>query len=95
MEIMKKTATVSSKHQITIPVAVRQAMGLRSGEVVIFDIDTNGETPTITLQRSPTLDEVAGSVPTPPDIAGLSWEEIRARAWVPEEARERDESIVS
>lgn len=80
---MKKSATLSSKNQITIPAEVRALLGLRAGEAVIFDVDTTGPAPDVSLRRYPSLDEIAGSVPNPPDVAGLSWEEIRLRAWTP------------
>ncbi len=44
----------------------------------------------MTLRRYPTLDELAGSVPNPPGVAGLSWEEIRTRAWTPQSAEIED-----
>ena len=85
---MKKAATLSSKNQITIPAEVRRVLGLKSGEAIVFDIETSGERPQVTLHRHPTLEELAGSVPTPPDVANLSWNEIRARAWTPQPEKE-------
>jgi AbrB family looped-hinge helix DNA binding protein len=86
---MKKVATLSSKNQVTIPAEVRRALGLCAGEVIVFDVDEKAPALVVTLKRYPTLDEIAGSVPVPPEIAGLSWGEIRARAWAP-----TDESAV-
>jgi AbrB family looped-hinge helix DNA binding protein len=80
---MKKAATLSSKNQVTIPAEVRKAMGLRAGEPVIFDIESNGGGVQVSLHRYATLEELAGSIPVPADVAGLSWDEIRARAWTP------------
>jgi AbrB family looped-hinge helix DNA binding protein len=79
---MKKAATLSSKNQVTIPADVRRVLGLRAGEAVVFDIDTAEHEATVTLRRHPSLEELAGSVPIPPDAAGLPWEEIRTRAWM-------------
>ncbi len=78
---MKKAATLSSKNQITVPASVRKALGLRPGESIVFEIDMDSETPEVKLRRSPTLEEMAGSVPVPDDARGLSWEQIRDRAW--------------
>lgn len=75
---MKQTAKLSSKYQASIPSAVREALGLHPGDRLVFEVDDQR---TVTLRRYPTLDEVAGSVPTPPDVKGLSWPEIRERAW--------------
>jgi AbrB family looped-hinge helix DNA binding protein len=81
---MRKAATLSSKNQVTIPAEVRRVLGLRAGESVIFDIDAEDGDARVLLRRHPTLDELAGSVPVPPDVTSLSWDEIRARAWAAE-----------
>ncbi len=86
---MKKAAVLSSKNQITIPAAVRALLGLEAGETVVFDVDVSDSDVSVTLRRYPTLDELAGSVPNPPNVAGLSWEEIRTRAWIPESVEQR------
>jgi AbrB family looped-hinge helix DNA binding protein len=85
---VKRAATLSSKNQVTIPAAVRKALGLKAGESVVFDIDADREVPTVTLRRSPTLEELAGSIPVPDEVKGLTWEQIRERAW----CSARDES---
>lgn len=82
---MHRTGTLSSKHQVTIPAEVRKALGLHAGERIVFDVDSTGPEVTVTLRRSPRLDEIAGSVPVPTDVAGMSWQEIRKRAWTPAE----------
>lgn len=84
---MKKTATLSSKHQVTVPAEVRRALGLKAGERVIFDVESSSQTTRVTLRRQPTLEELAGSVPVPADVARIPWSEVRQRAWVPDEAR--------
>jgi AbrB family looped-hinge helix DNA binding protein len=75
---VKHTAKLSSKYQASIPTPVREALGLQPGDRLVFEVD---DAQTVTLRRYPTLDELAGSVPTPPDVRGLSWSEIRERAW--------------
>jgi AbrB family looped-hinge helix DNA binding protein len=82
---MKKVATLSSKNQITVPAEVRSALHLKPGEAVVFDVDVHGHGPRVTLHRYPTLEELAGSVPVPPEVANLTWDDIRARAWTPEQ----------
>ncbi len=86
---MKKAAILSSKNQITIPSAVRALLGLKAGETVIFDVDEADSVVSVTLRRYPTLAELAGSVPNPPEVAALSWEDIRMRAWTPQSAEQR------
>jgi antitoxin PrlF len=71
-------ARVSSKGQITIPKSVRDALSLREGDQVVFRV-IEGER--AILARTPDLLELAGSVPVPAEARGLSWEEIRRRAW--------------
>ena len=86
---MKRAATLSSKNQITIPAEVRALLRLKAGEAVVFDIDRTESGPRVTLQRHPSLEELAGSVPIPPEVAGLSWTEIRERAWSAEQHEKR------
>jgi AbrB family looped-hinge helix DNA binding protein len=74
---MDMLAKVTSKGQITLPKAVRDALGLRAGDRVLFRVE-NGHA---LLARTPELLELAGSVPVPPDVQDLSWEEIRVKAW--------------
>jgi AbrB family looped-hinge helix DNA binding protein len=80
---MHETAKLSSKNQATVPAGVRRALGLRPGDRLDFEIATEGPTSTVTVRRYPTLDEVAGSVPSPPSVSRLSWAEVRGRAWAP------------
>jgi AbrB family looped-hinge helix DNA binding protein len=86
---MKKAATLSSKNQVTIPAEIRALLRLKAGEAVVFDVESTDSSPRVTLQRHPSLEELAGSVPVPPDVAGLSWAEIRERAWSVEDHEQR------
>ena len=76
---MDIAARVSSKGQITIPKSVRDALRLSEGYQVVFRV-VEGER--AILARTPDLLDLAGSVPTPAGARGLSWAEIRDRAWV-------------
>lgn len=80
---MDIAARVSSKGQITIPKSVRDALKLREGDEVVFRL-IEGER--AILARTPDLLELEGSVSVPAEARGLSWEEIRRRAWA-EQAR--------
>lgn len=75
---MDIAARVSSKGQITIPKSIRDALSLNEGDQVVFRV-IEGER--AILARTPDLLELAGSVPTPAEARGLSWDEIRRRAW--------------
>ena len=76
-------AKVTSKGQVTIPKAVREALGVQPGDDVLFRV-VEGHA---VLARTPDFLDLAGSVEVPPELKGKSWQEIRAMA---REAR-RDE----
>ena len=76
---MRDFARVSSKGQITIPKAVREALCLKKGDAVIFTVDD--ESQEATVRRVPDLSEIAGTVEVPEDKKNMSWKEIRAETW--------------
>jgi antitoxin PrlF len=82
---VKQTAKLSSKYQASIPSGVRDALGLHPGDRLVFEVGDAepGASRTVTVHRYPTLDEVAGSVPSPPEVRGMSWSAIRDAAWTP------------
>lgn len=53
-------AKLTSKGQITIPIEVRDAMGLKTGEKVVFLPDEEGA---FRIRRVKSILELAGSVP--------------------------------
>jgi AbrB family looped-hinge helix DNA binding protein len=75
---MDVAARITSKGQITIPKPVREALNLGEGDQVVFRVIEGGRA---ILARTPDLLELAGGVPVPPEVRGLSWDEIRRRAW--------------
>ncbi|MEV0061068.1 AbrB/MazE/SpoVT family DNA-binding domain-containing protein [Nocardia sp. NPDC050718] len=74
---MDALARLTSKGQITVPKAVRDALELHTGDNVHFRVE--GEV--VVLAKTPDLLDLAGSVPVPPQVRGRSWEEIRDAAW--------------
>ncbi len=72
---MDVAARLTSKGQVTIPKAVRDALGLRDGDEVVFRV----EGMRAVLARTSDLIELAGSVPVPAAKRGASWDEIRRR----------------
>jgi antitoxin PrlF len=58
---MDVTAQLSSKGQLTIPKAVRDALGLVEGDQVVFRVDGQWAL----LARTPKLLDLAGSVAVP------------------------------
>lgn len=73
---MDVSAKVTAKGQVTIPKDVREALGLSAGDRVLFRV-VDGHA---LLARTPDLLELAGTIPVPPDVRGLAWEEIVDRA---------------
>ncbi|HSF60956.1 MAG TPA: AbrB/MazE/SpoVT family DNA-binding domain-containing protein [Gaiellaceae bacterium] len=69
------SAKVTSKGQITLPKALREALGLAPGDRVLFRVE-NGHA---LLARTPNLLELAGSIPVPAELRGASWDEIMER----------------
>jgi AbrB family looped-hinge helix DNA binding protein len=39
---LKKHAKITSKGQITVPLAIRRALGVRAGDVLLFEEDKTG-----------------------------------------------------
>ena len=39
---MEKHAKITSKGQITVPLAIRRALGVRAGDVLLFEEDKSG-----------------------------------------------------
>jgi AbrB family looped-hinge helix DNA binding protein len=73
---MDMLAKVTSKGQVTLPKAVRDALGVEPGDRVLFRV-VDGHA---LIARTPDLLELAGSIPVPPHLRGASWEEIREQA---------------
>jgi antitoxin PrlF len=70
---MDVAATVSSKGQITVPKQVRDALGIRRGDHVVFRVEGNRAV----LARTSNLLDLAGAVSVPATKRGATWDEIR------------------
>jgi antitoxin PrlF len=73
---MDVAARMTSKGQVTVPKAVRTALGLKEGDEIVFRVQ--GDRAVVT--RTPDLLDLAGSVPVPPELRGADWETIREAA---------------
>lgn len=73
---MDVAAKVTSKGQITIPRAVRDALGITAGDHVVFRVESHRAV----LARSPDLLDLAGTVPVPASKRGVPWDEVRRAA---------------
>lgn len=73
---MYERARVTSKGQVTIPKRVREALGLREGDELVFRVE-----PTRAIvAKTPDFLDLAGSVPVPAGKRETPWEEIVRRA---------------
>ncbi len=72
-EHMDIAAKITSKGQVTIPKEVRDALGLASGDQIIFRVEEHRALVARTLE----LLELAGSVDVPVAKRGASWDEVR------------------
>lgn len=69
---MNVIAKLTSKGQVTVPKAVREALELTEGDSLVFQVEGKRAVVSKTLS----LDELTGAVPIPPGKAGASWERI-------------------
>ena len=69
---MEVAARVSSKGQITIPRAVREALGIKEGDEILFRLEGNRAV----IARTPDFLELAGFVDVPLEKRGTPWDEI-------------------
>lgn len=72
MDVM---ARMSSRGQVTVPKAVRDALDLHEGDHVVFRVEGKRAT----LGRTPDLLDPATVVPVPAEKRGMPWSEVRRR----------------
>jgi len=68
-------AKVTSKGQVTIPKAVRDALGIKDGDEVVFRVE--GER--AVLARTPEFLDLAGTIRVPAAKRNVAWDEILRR----------------
>ena len=73
---MDVAARVTSKGQITIPRAVREALGLGEGDHVVFRVEGGRAL----LARTAGPPRPGGAVEVPAEMRGVAWDEVRRRA---------------
>jgi antitoxin PrlF len=69
---MEVTARLSSKGQVTVPRAVRDALALEEGDHLVFRVEGDHAV----LARTPELMALAGSVSVPAAKRGTPWDEV-------------------
>lgn len=69
---MDISARLTSKGQITIPKAVREALELHEGDEVVFRVERKRAI----VAKTPDFIELAGSVAVAPEKRGTAWDEV-------------------
>lgn len=69
---MDAAARVSSKGQITVPKAVREALGIEEGDDVVFRVEGNRAV----LARTPDFLALAGTISVPAAKRSTTWDEV-------------------
>ena len=69
---MELSARLSSKGQITIPRAVREALAIGAGDEILFRVEGDRAI----IARTPDLLQLAGSVSVPAPKRGSAWDEV-------------------
>lgn len=72
---MDSTAKITSKGQVTIPKQVRDALELHEGDELLFRVERTRAV----IAKTPSLLDLAGSVPVPAPKRGTAWDDIVAR----------------
>jgi AbrB family looped-hinge helix DNA binding protein len=72
---MDVAAKITSKGQVTVPKAVRDALGIHEGDEVIFRVEGNRAV----LARTPDFLDLAGSISVPASKRNVAWDDIVRR----------------
>lgn len=69
---MDAAAKVTSKGQVTVPKAVREALGIESGDEVVFRVEGNRAI----LARTKDFLALAGTVKVPAAKRNVAWDDV-------------------
>ncbi|HYI21980.1 MAG TPA: AbrB/MazE/SpoVT family DNA-binding domain-containing protein [Candidatus Limnocylindrales bacterium] len=73
---MEAAARVTCKGQITIPKAIRDALGVEDGDHVVFRVEGDRAI----FAKTSNLLDMAGVLSSPAPTRGTQWDEVEARA---------------
>jgi AbrB family looped-hinge helix DNA binding protein len=65
-------AKITSKGQVTVPKAVRDALGLKEGDEVVFRVEGNRAV----LARTPDFLDLAGTITVPAAKRNAAWDDV-------------------
>ncbi len=69
---MDVAARVTSRGQVTLPKAVREALGISQGDEIVFRVEGHRAT----LARTPDFLSLSGTVDVPAAKRNVAWDEI-------------------
>ncbi len=72
---MEVAARITSKGQVTIPRAVREALGVQAGDALVFRVEEHRAV----VAATPDLLDLAGAVSVPAAKRGTPWRDVRQR----------------
>jgi AbrB family looped-hinge helix DNA binding protein len=72
---MDAAAKITSKGQVTVPKAVREAIGIKEGDTVVFRVEGNRAV----LARTADFLSLAGSVKVPAAKHNAAWDDVIRR----------------
>ncbi|MBU8839075.1 AbrB/MazE/SpoVT family DNA-binding domain-containing protein [Mycolicibacterium goodii] len=72
---MDVAAKLTSKGQLTVPKAVRDALGLEEGDEVVFRVEGNRAV----LARTPEFLSLAGTIRVPAAKRNVAWDDVIRR----------------
>lgn len=72
---MDAAAKLTSKGQVTVPKAVRDALGLKEGDQIVFRVEGSRAV----LARTPDFLTLAGTVRVPAAKRNVAWDEVVRR----------------
>lgn len=72
---MDAAARITSKGQVTVPKAVRDALGIKEGDAVVFRVEGRWAA----LARTADFLDLAGTVKVPAAKRNVAWDEVIRR----------------
>ena len=72
---MDAAAKVTTKGQVTVPKVVRDALGIKEGDEILFRVEGNRAL----LARTPDFLELASSVQVPANKRNVAWDDVIRR----------------
>jgi antitoxin PrlF len=82
---MEVAARVTSKGQVTVPKAVRDALGIEEGDEIVFRVEGSRAV----LARTPGFLTLAGSITVPAAKRNVAWDDVIRRTRQARAARRR------